>query len=341
MERYAKLRCDPRPSAEPMGRCATCVIALWVMVLTLLFSATLQAAGIHRCDDDKGGHVFQDRPCPGEVVVPAQGKHFIWQATSAKGTLYLLGSIHFGSRAMYPLPAVMTSAFAQSEALVVEANVLDTDPLRLAQLVAEKAIYRDGTTLQQHLSPATWRRLNEVAASLNLPVQMLGQQKPWFVSMTLTALALNRFGYSEELGIDRYFLRQAQGRKKIIELEGLEWQLSLFDRLTDAEQVAMLEQTLSELNDGKLYYERIFAAWKSGDADGVQALFDEESSKEAGADRLNQILLIERNRSMTDTLEKLANAGGRYFVVVGAGHLSGDEGIIALLKQRGYQVSQH
>lgn len=313
----------------------------WLIASALLFSGALQA-GVYRCLDDNGGQLFQNRPCVGEVAVAAadQGKHFIWQATAGKGTLYLLGSIHFGTQEMYPLPSVITAAFNGADALVVEANILETDPLRMAQLVTEKAIYRDGSTLQQHLSPATWQRLSAAAATLSLPIEMVNQQRPWFVSMTLSALALNRFGYSEELGIDRHFLSQAQGRKKIIELETLEWQLGLFDRLTSDEQVVMLEETLRELNDGKIFFERMLRAWKSGDAAGIQALFDEGAMTAPGAERINQLMITDRNRTMTAALERLASQGGRYFVVVGAGHLSGDEGIIALLKRHGYQVSQ-
>jgi len=207
--------------------------------------------------------------------------------------------------------------------------------------VAEKAIYRDGSTLKQQLSAATWQRLTEVAATLNLPLELVNRQKPWFVAMTLSALALNRFGYSEELGIDRHFLSQAQGRKKIIELESMEWQLGLFDQLTAAEQVAMLEQTLNELSGGKAFFERMLRAWKSGDAAAVQVLLDESEVNAPGSERLNQLLILDRNRSMTATLKKLASQGGHYFVVVGAGHLAGDKGIIALLQQHGYRVSQY
>lgn len=318
---------------------------VWLLLLTLLFSGALQAE-IHRCPDGNGGQLFQDRSCAGEISTTASSqtqseKQFFWQATAGKGTLYLLGSIHFGAATMYPLPSIMTSTFNRSDALVVEANILNIDPRSTAQLVAEKALYRDGATLEQQLSATTWQRLKETAATLNLPVEMLNQQKPWFVSMTLTALALNRFGYSEALGIDRHFLDQAQGQKKIIELESVEWQLSLLAQLTPQEQAAMLEETLGELKDGKPFFERMLRAWKKGDADAIQALFDESALKVPGAGRINQLMIIDRNRSMTKRLEKLANQGGHYFVVVGAGHLAGDEGIIALLKQRGYRVSQY
>lgn len=315
---------------------------VWLMPLALLFSAVLRAE-IHHCQDGGGAGLYQQRPCASALESAVSGgheRHFLWEASAGDGTLYLLGSIHFGSTAFYPLPQVMSAAFDQADALVVEANILAADPARMAQLVAERALYRDGTTLRQQLSAATWQRLTAAAAGLELPVALLERQKPWFAAMTLTAAALNRLGYREDLGIDYHFLRRAEGRKPVLELEGVEWQLALFDGFTVEEQVAMLEETLHELDAGKLYFERMFDAWRSGDAEGIQALFDESTLNAPANARINRLLMTERNRTMAAALERLARQGGRYFVVVGAGHLGGDEGIIALLRQRGYRVMQ-
>jgi len=309
-----------------------------LMGMLVLMSAQ---AEIFQCPDAAGALQFQNRPCA--VVVqdePDSGKHFLWQASVGKGTLYLLGSIHFGTAEMYPLPLVMTSMFKRSETLVVEADVLNVSPLEIAQLLASKAMYQDGTTLRQQLSEKTWQRLEQVAASLGMSVELLDMQKPWFVSMSLTALALKNLGFSEEKGIDIHFLSLARGKKKIVELEGLAWQLGLFEQLTPEEQVLMLEESLNEIEQGKDFFERMLAFWRAGDGAGIQALFDEGMLAEQASERLNQLIMLGRNKSMTEKLVRMAEQGGRYFVVVGAGHLPGDEGIIALLKQRGYQVSQ-
>jgi uncharacterized protein YbaP (TraB family) len=267
-------------------------------------------------------------------------KHLLWRTEIGSGSVYLLGSIHFGTPEMYPLPAVMISAFNQADALVVEADVLNIDPTQMAQLVADKAMYRDGSSLQQHVSAKTWRDLTKATASLGLPVELLGPQKPWFASMTLTALALNKIGFREDLGIDQHFLQAASGKKKIIELESLAWQLGLFEQLSEQEQVIMLEETLRELDQGKDFFDRMLSAWQAGSASGINDLFAEGLSKDAASEHLNKLIMIDRNRSMAAKIEKMAKQGGRYFVVVGAGHLVGDESIVALLKKWGYQVDQ-
>lgn len=323
------------------------------LLLGLLLVAPAQAE-VYQCKGDDGITRFQDRPCFGleptvaeskptsnaQQTATGPGKHFFWQANAGKGTLYLLGSIHFGTPEMYPLPRVITNSFKQVDTLVVEADVLNIDPMQMAQLVAGKAMYQDGSSLRQHLSQQTWQRLENVATTLGMPVEMLSLQKPWFASMTLTALALNKLGFSEDKGIDVHFLSLARGKKQVIELEGMQWQLSLFDRLTNEEQILMLEETLREIEHGKDFFDKMLKYWRAGDGEGIQGLFDEGMMAAEGGERLNKLIMTDRNRSMTDKLHALAQKGGSYFVVVGAGHLPGREGIVSLLKQRGYQITQ-
>lgn len=322
------------------------------LMLGLLLAGYAQAE-VFQCRDAGDSVRFQDRPCSGiEAAGMAAGrpqaepqadssKHFFWQASAGKGTLFLLGSIHFGTPQMYPLPMLMTSSFKESDALVVEADVLNADPSQTAQLLAEKAFYRDGSRLRDHLLPQTWQRLEQVAGSFGMPVEMLNMQKPWFVSMSLTTMALKQLGFSEDKGVDGHFLALARGKKKVIELESMAMQLSLFERLTVDEQVMMLEETLREIEHGEAFFDRLLGYWRSGDVDGVQRLFDEGMMNSKAGERLNRIIITERNLRMTEKLHALAERGGRYFVVVGAGHLPGPEGIVALLRRRGYRVSQY
>lgn len=342
-----------------MLRCLKTYFIRGLLFCLLVGAGPAHAMGFYRCVDNEGNSAFQDRPCvgapnltqatdtlpegqsePPPKPLAKENRSFLWQAQINQATVYLLGSIHFGVPEMYPLPAVIGEAFKKSDTLVVEADILDVDPAEMAQLVSSKAVYPEGKSLKQHLSDPTWKRLTEVANDLKVPMGMLDMQKPWFVSMTLTALAINRLGFSEELGLDRYFLNKARGKKQIIELEGIEQQLSMFELLPVKDQILMLEQTLHEVDDGKSFFDRMLKAWKQGDSEGVQALFDEGEKAFPQSKRVNQFLLTDRNYSMGARVEKLAEKGGTLFVVVGAGHFTGDEGIIALLTQKGYQVNQ-
>ena len=113
-----------------------------------------------------------------------------------------------------------------------------------------------------------------------------------------------------------------------------------FDQFTEAEQIGMLEETLKELEYGPEYFEKMLAYWRSGDQAGIQQLFDEGAMSQTGGERFTKLIMTDRNKRMVAKLHELAKQGGDYFVVVGAGHLTGPEGIVALLEKRGYTIEQ-
>lgn len=270
------------------------------------------------------------------------GRHLLWKVTGPRGTAYLVGSIHFGTPDMYPLPEEMTRAYGASQALVVEANLVALDPTRMAQVVAAKAMYSDGTTLSQVLTPQTWKELDEVLKKFGASAQMVERQKPWFVSLTLTSLALRRFGFSEDLGIDNHFMKLAKNNKPIIGLETFQQQLDFLDGFSYAEQEQMLKETFEDIDKGTEFLTDTLRAWKSGDAQQIDDLMNEELRSGGDADKhMYKVLVADRNVTMADKLEGLLKRGGSYFVVLGAAHFVGKDGIVELLKAKGYQVQQH
>ena len=324
---------------------------LWLCLAVAAGPLTTQAA-VFKCPEASGKLVFQDRPCEGSaaltaatggqpLAVAAPAGNLLWKAAAAGSTLYFMGSIHFGTPEMYPLSSAVMQAFTQADVLVVEADVLAADPQQLAGIVADKAMYQDGSSLQGTLPAGLWRRLADVTAGMGVPASLLKQQKPWFASMTLTALALRQSGFNEELGVDYHFLKLAkQQRKRVIELESVEQQLDLFDRFSQQEQIVMLEQTLDDIARGPQFLRQMLAAWKTGDETRLDDLLNEEYRTAKTAQRLYRILIVDRNTLMADKIAAMMQRGGTYFVVVGAGHLVGKESVVNLLRRKGYQLEK-
>jgi hypothetical protein len=272
----------------------------------------------------------------------AADKQFFWKVTSpgAGATTYLLGSVHFGDESMYPLAQVIRDAFAASDDLVVEINSLDLDPLDAAALFAEKGMYMDGGSLQSEIGTGTWQSLLAVAERYGLTPELLQLQRPWLVALSLSALEFKRAGFSETLGIDQHFLRQAQGAKPILELESLSQQIAVFESFTSAEQEAFLIQTLTDLEKGATYLRGLIDAWQAGDAQELNGLINESFQSDPFGRRVYQMLFVNRNLAMTRKIEDMMGNGRTHFVVVGAGHLVGEKGIVQMMRQKGYAVEQ-
>ena len=325
------------------------MMLIWRALLALflggmIISAPVQAE-IYRCVSPEGKVTFQDKRCVGAESVEVKqssatdGKTFLWQIDTGKARMYMLGSIHFGVPEMYPLPRVMESAFDESDVLVVEMDSLNADQQKMAELVSANGLYQDGSTLQDHLTPSTWRDLKQASANMGVDVKLFLNQKPWLVSLSLSVAMIQRLGLRQDLGLDYYFLNRASRlSKRIVELEGMQYQLELFNQLSAAEQEVMLQQALADLGQGQAFVDEMLAAWNGGDTKAMEALFNEGLVDDEVGKKFNQIIMIDRNYRMVEKMVKMLQIPGTYFVVVGAGHLVGDEGLVQLMSARGYTV---
>jgi uncharacterized protein YbaP (TraB family) len=270
---------------------------------------------------------------------PQEGKSFLWKVQSEKSTVYLMGSIHLLKKEDYPLIQEIESAFKNSNFLVVEANIQDQDKMDLQKITAT-AFYPPNDRIAEHVSPETYELLKKEAAKLDLPLEMINQQRPWFLSMALEAMELMKLGYDPRYGLDNYFLSKAAGQKKILELESLNEQINLLSNLSDREQELLLLLTLKDLQNAAQEVVRLVQAWKSGDMQAMEAIVAKSPREDPRLVPIYEKLINDRNRKMASKIEDYLKGNGSYFVVVGAGHLLGGKGIVETLRQKGYRVEQ-
>ncbi len=263
-----------------------------------------------------------------------------WKVTGPAGTAYLFGSLHFGTSEMYPLSAPVNTAFESADRLVVEIDLTAMDPAAMMQWISTEGAYVDGTTLADHVSPEVWTALRRRAQQYGVPLELLAIQRPWLAAFTLTAMALGRKGFQEQLGVDKYFLSQAKGRIPVVELEGFEYQMGLLADLSAAEQERFLEATIRDLDAESGTFENIVSAWRRGDANALDAEINATWRSDPDASGLYARLIENRNAEMAKKIDSLLKAGGTSFVVVGAAHMVGEGGLAARLKDRGYKVDK-
>ena len=276
--------------------------------------------------------LVQDAPCQPR-------KSFLWKIQSETNTVYVLGSLHFAKREIYPLHQRIENAFDQSDCLVVEANVSDIGKVDVQKLVGS-AFYPANDTLEKHLSAETYERVKKEMGGLGIPPELINKQKPWFLAITIEALESIKLGLDPKLGIDIYFLSKAEGKKKILELESLDYQIDLLSGLSDKDQELFLLYTLKDLKIMEHELDKMIQAWTSGDTQAMESLMTRSVSEDKRLSSVFEKLVNERNKKMASKIGNFLKAKETYFVIVGAGHLVGNEGIIELLKREGYRVEQ-
>ncbi len=266
-------------------------------------------------------------------------KGFLWKVQSKTGTAYVVGSIHAYKSELYPLPNKMEDAFDKSDTLAVEANVNEIKPESMMTMI-NGALYQDRSTLEKHLSRETYEMTVQKLKELGLPLEIFQNTKPWFVALTLTSMELQKLGLDPEYGIDNYFLKKAENRKRVVELESIEYQVNLLSGFSDAEQELFLVSTLKDLDLLKKEINTILTAWNTGDTKTMESFVSKSLQDDPRMLPIYKKLVFERNKNMASKIEGYLRTKEQYFVVVGAAHLTGKDGIIEILKRKGYIVEQ-
>ncbi|MBU2552751.1 MAG: TraB/GumN family protein [Proteobacteria bacterium] len=270
-------------------------------------------------------------------VAAGSPKTFLWEVGTGTGRAYVLGSIHLAKPDIYPLDSRIESAFQRADGLAVEADVRSLDPARIGRALRDYGLYPEGQTLEGSLpSP-----IKAMMQARGLDMARLNPLRPWLAAATIQAEEIARLGLSEEYGIDLYFLQKAAASgKPVRELESVDYQFELLGSLSPGEQVLFLKATLLELDDMADGIESLMDAWRNGDAKRFEERFFEKYAKQVEFHPLMEKLIFQRNDLMCARIEELARSGRTWFVVVGAGHLVGERGLIRMLQSKGYTVDQ-
>ncbi len=272
------------------------------------------------------------------LAAPVQAKHILWQVNSDGHTLYLLGSLHVLKKDTYPLPAVMEEIYNASNTVVFETDMDQMDTPAMQKKIITYGRLPAGQTLQQQLSPQTWDMLQQKLAELNISETNVVMMRPWLCALSLTVSDMERQGFLVEFGLDKYFYSKAKkDQKKIIPLESVNYQLSLFYSQSRKEQEEFLRQTLTDLRLADTLSEEMESSWKNGEEEKLYQLI-----ARSFADYPKQFdrLVLKRNKNWVPILERVIKKEKSSLVVVGAGHLVGPGSVVDKLRRKGYQVIQ-
>ena len=261
----------------------------------------------------------------------------LWEVSSEKGTLYLVGTVHLLKPGTHVVSPAAKAAFEQAQTILLELDLDEAESPASRQLFARKALL-EGETLEDKVSSETLALAVEKTEALGLPFDRLSNLKPWSLSLTLTLFKLQALGFDPRHGVDRYYFDQGkQAGKEIGALETMEYQLDLFDGMSDSLQEELLRQTLGDLDLLEEETEQLVQAWSQGEVEVLEELM--ETSFEDYPD-LYRRLVVDRNKNWVLQLKPLLDQRGTTLVVVGALHLVGAESVVELLKKQGYTVKQ-
>lgn len=261
----------------------------------------------------------------------------LWRVTGPRAEpSHVFGTLHAGDPRLQPFPAPVRQAFDSSRALMLE-YVPDA---YARERFLEAAMYLDGRTLDQDIGEADFERAVRALAPAGLAREFVRKVKPWGV---LLNLRISRQPSGAEPPEVRLVRRARERRMPVAQIENVEEQIFTFDEMSRATQLALLRHALSHPEELDALAERTLQAYLLGDLqtiwDAQQDFAGRHPELRAHHEELVKRVVLDRSVVMAYRMQRELRRGGA-FIAVGALHLYGARGVLALLEEDGYRAER-
>ncbi|HEX8194320.1 MAG TPA: TraB/GumN family protein [Allosphingosinicella sp.] len=261
----------------------------------------------------------------------------LWVLRDADTTIYLFGTFHLLDGRRDWFNDEVRTAFDRSDELVLEI-LLPENQADMEPIMTRYAAPADGRTLSQRLPAALHARLAAALDGVGLPAAAFERTDPWFPSMMLAVLGARRIGITGEHGAEGTLSAAARARgMRIGTVERIEDQLGAFDGMSEAGQIAQLEQTIAAMDRLGETFGPMTDAWSAGDAERLYTLMN---SQAAQSPELHRAIFVERNARWTNWIRERMSRPGTVFMAVGVGHLAGRDSVQAMLARHGLRAAR-
>jgi len=272
------------------------------------------------------------------LATPAQALSPVWMLEKNGVRVFVGGTMHILTEEDYPLPNAFETAYSQSGEIVFETDVAKMQDPAFQQYLLTEVSYQDGRKLRQLISADTYLALNSFFAERGIPMASIDNFKPGMVATLMTIVELQRLGVNG-VGVDAHFnQRAASDRKALGQLETVEAQVAFIANMGAGQEDEMLSYNLLDIERLPELWQSMTQAWRRGDL----AWLEQQIALPMQQDfpEVYQALLVERNNAWIPQLEAMFASPQEEFVLVGALHLVGKDGVLAKLAARGYRITQ-
>lgn len=262
----------------------------------------------------------------------------VWEVKRGANRIYLGGTCHVLRESDLPLPAEFDQALKASAGVYFETDVARIQSPDTQQAILSEGMFTDGKTLQSVLSPAAWKAAQAYCAKAGLPVEAIELTKPWLFTIMIATLEIQKLGVSLE-GVDlRLFNQATETHKKTGELEAFDTHLAFLTHLGAGHESEMVLSSIEEVNELPAMIDKILSAWKTGDLAKIEECMLRDMRAKYPA--IYQELIVKRNTAWMPKIEAMLTTPEVEFVLVGAGHLAGKDGLITQLRAKGCTITQ-
>ena len=274
---------------------------------------------------------------------PGQASDFddalLWRIDAPDGgTSYLLGTMHVSDpRVIDNLAPQTLEAMDASHSAVFELVLGQQNQGALVQ----RMMLGDGQSLDEILGRSLFDQLKVIAQPYGMIPSALKYLQPWAVFLMMSVPPEETFRQARgQISLDALLQDRAEATgKRLLALETIDEQLSIFEEMSEGDQIAIMNDLVTNKPEMDALYEAVLVAYVERDLGTLYQLASMAGEGDPGlAERFNESLILERNDRMAERLLPMVQQGG-FFVAVGAMHLPGDNGLLQQLADTGFDVS--
>ncbi|HEX7052432.1 MAG TPA: TraB/GumN family protein [Burkholderiales bacterium] len=275
-------------------------------------------------------------PAPARAARERFTRGLLWRVTRpGSPPSHVYGTIHDADPRLAALPAPVGAVLREAKCLMLEF----LPSAYTAERFLEAALFDDGRTLEGAIGAEDFARAVEMLAPIGLPREVLNRLKPWGALINLRS---PRSAGGETL--DARLIAAARARRlPVFQIEGVEEQIFTFDECPMDTQVALLRHALHHRDELLALQARTLDAYLAGDLAGIARLRAEAAARhpEIAPHQavMDKRVLYDRSVVMAYRMQRELRRGGA-LVALGALHLYGAKGVLALLEQDGYRAAR-
>ncbi|MFT4857028.1 MAG: hypothetical protein ACI9ZX_001942 [Algoriphagus sp.] len=254
----------------------------------------------------------------------------LWEISGKglKENSYLFGTIHMICPSDFLMDDRIKNAFEDANELIME---LDMDDPEMLQKMQQSSLNPEKKNIKSAFSEADANALNKfLTANYGAGLDQLGILKPF---MLMSMITVKQLPCEQIESYELFFTNLATTQNKNVEgLESVEFQMGLFDEIP--EEILLKEISKMVTSDDSIKeFEQLVNAYIAEDIDQLYQVIAENEMM----DNFNELMLDNRNRNWIPLMEKNMKEN-QVFFAVGSGHLGGENGVINLLRNQGYEV---
>jgi len=260
----------------------------------------------------------------------------VWTVTKNGNKLFIGGTVHLLVASDYPLPAAYQKAYARSAKIVLETDMKKLQSTDFQATMMRELSYSGDANLRQVINQQTYKALEQFFSQRGIPMVNIIGFKPGMVATMMTMVELQRLGLAG-VGVDAYYNTKTINDGKLLgQLESVETQLNFIATMGIGQEDEMLAYSLADIARLPSLMRTMKDAWRQGDMNTLEAIGITPFKVEFPS--IYKALLVDRNNAWIPQIEAMLKTSEVEFVLVGALHLAGEDGLLSQLSSRGYKI---